>query len=323
MGHLLNGKWVFDETLVESEAGLYVKKPSQFRNWITADGSSGYPAEAGRYVLYSSIACPWAHRTAIFRVLKNLESVIELFDTEQTPEEAGWGFVGGPHRVPGTDTDVTHLHQIYSLGDPDATTRVTVPVLWDSATQTIVSNESSEIIRMFNSEFADIADPSPDYYPEALRDEIDAMNERVLKGINNAINGAGRSTSQESYDQSIDLLFGTLDELDALLSKQRYLCGDTQTEADWRLYPNLVRFDPVYYVGYKCNLRHLEDYPNLSNYLRDLYQTPGIDRVSDVASMRRQIFEPQGPIKANGIIPRGPVVDLARPHDRDRLSAAA
>ena len=215
MGHLLNGKWVFDDVLKESEAGLYVKKPSQFRNWITADGSSGYPAEAGRYVLYSSIACPWAHRTAIFRVLKKLEDAIEMVDTEQSPEGAGWAFVDGPHLVPGTDTEVTHLHQVYALGDPQATTRVTVPVLWDSKTRTIVSNESSVIIRMFNSAFEGVAEPTPDYYPEPLRDEIDAMNDRVLKGINNAINGAGRSTSQDAYDQSIDLLFSTLDALEA------------------------------------------------------------------------------------------------------------
>lgn len=327
MGHLSNGAWTFDDFLVESEAGLYVKKPSQFRNWISADGSTPYPAEAGRYVLYSSIACPWAHRTAIFRVLKKLEGVIELVNTEQDEGgrdegRQGWGFVGARHKVPGTSSEVSYLHEIYALGDPGCTTRVTVPLLWDSKTQTIVSNESSEIVRMFNQAFGDIAEPTPDYYPEALRGEINAMNERVLKGINNAVNESGRSTSQQAYEQSIDLLFSTLDGLDELLSQQRYLCGEIQTEADWRFYPNLIRFDPIYYVGYKCNQRHLAEYRHLSNYLRDLYQTPGIESVSDVASMKRQTFAPAGPIGANGVVPRGPVVDLTLPHDRDGLVAA-
>lgn len=323
MGHLLNGAWTHDDVLVESEQGLYVKKPSQFRNWITRDGGSGYPAEAGRYVLYSSIACPWAHRTAIFRVIKKLETIVELVDTEQHPDGFGWSFVDGAHNVPGTDQEVRHLHEIYALAEPGCTTRVTVPALWDSKTRTLVSNESSEIVRMFNSAFQDIAEPTPDYYPEALRPDIDAMNEKILSGINNAVNGSGRSSSQEAYEHSIDLLFSTLDEMEDLLSRQRYLCGDVQTEADWRFYPNLIRFDPIYYVGYKCNLRHLEDYPHLSNYLRDLYQTPGIESVSDVDSMKRQTFEPAGPIGANGIIPRGPIVDLSRPHDRDRFARAA
>lgn len=323
MGHLLDGAWTHDDVLVESEAGLYVKKPSQFRNWITSDGSSGYKAEAGRYVLYSSIACPWAHRTALFRVLKKLENVIELVNTEQSPDGQGWAFVDGAHVVPGTDSQVYYLHEIYALADPGCTTRVTVPALYDTKTRTLVSNESSEIVRMFNTEFGAIAEPTPDYYPEPLRPQIDAMNEKILKGVNNGVNGAGRSSSQDAYEQSIDLLFTTLDEMDELLSRQRYLCGDQQTEADWRFYPNLIRFDPIYYVGYKCNLRHLEDYPHLSNYLRDLYQTPGIESVSNVASMKRQTFDPAGPIGANGVTPRGPVVDLTRPHDRDRFAGAA
>jgi putative glutathione S-transferase len=323
MGHLLNGAWTHDDVLVENKDGLYVKKPSQFRNWISPDGSTDYPAEAGRYVLYSSIACPWAHRTAIFRSLKKLDGIIELVNTEQAADRQGWAFVDGAHTVPGTDRQVTYLHEIYALSEPGCTTRVTVPALWDSRTRTLVSNESSEIVRMFNSAFQDLADPTPDYYPEAIRSDIDAMNQKVLDGINNGVNGAGRSSSQKAYEQSIDLLFATLDELDDLLSHQRYLCGDLQTEADWRFYPNLVRFDPIYYVGYKCNLRHLEDYHHLSNYLRDLYQTPGIDGVSNVTSMKRQTFDPAGPLDANGITPHGPVVDLTRPHDRGRFNRAA
>ena len=323
MGHLLNGTWTFDDVLTESEAGLYVKKPAQFRNRITADGSSGYPAEAGRHVLYSSVGCPWAHRAAIFRVLKKLEDAVALVDTEQAPDRRGWAFPDGPHTVPGSDSKVSYLHEVYAMGEPGCTTRVSVPMLWDGETGSIVSNESSEILRMFNSAFDAIAEPSPDYYPAPLRVKIDAMNRKVLRGVNNAVNECGRSTAQDAYERSVDRLFGTLDELDDLLADRRYLCGDVQTEADWRLYPSLLRFDPIYYVGYKCNLRRLEDYRNLSNYLRDLYATPGIAGVSDVAAMKRQTFSAAGPIGANGIVPRGPVVDLARPHDRDRFAAAA
>ena len=323
MGHLLDGKWTFDDVLTESEAGLYVKKPAQFRSRIAADGSTGHPAQAGRYVLYSSVGCPWAHRTAIFRVLKKLEGIVALVDTEQSPDRRGWGFPNGPHAVPGTDRQVTHLYEIYAMGAPGCTTRVTVPMLWDSETRTIVSNESSEILRMFNTAFDAIAGPSPDYYPAALRDEIDATNARVLKGVNNAVNECGRSTAQDAYEQSVDRLFATLDGIEETLSRRRYLCGDAQTEADWRLYPSLLRFDPIYYVGYKCNLRRLEDYHHLSNYLRDLYSTPGIPGVSDVAAMKRQTFSLAGPIGANGVVPRGPAVDLDRPHDRDRFAAAA
>ena len=323
MGHLLDGAWTFDDVLTESEAGLYVKKPARFRDRITADGSSPYPAQAGRYVLYSSVGCPWAHRTAIFRVLKKLEAAIALVDTEQSADRQGWAFPDGPHSVPGSDSQVSYLHEIYAMGAPGCTTRVTVPMLWDSETGTVVSNESSDILRMFNSAFDAIAEPSPDYYPARLRGEVDAMNERVLAGVNNAVNECGRSTAQHAYERSVDRLFGTLDELDELLAHRRYLCGDVQTEADWRLYPSLLRFDPIYYVGYKCNLRRLEDYCHLSNYLRDLYATPGIAGVSDVAAMKRQTFSKAGPIGANGVVPRGPAVDLARPHDRDRFAAAA
>jgi putative glutathione S-transferase len=215
---------------------------------------------------------------------------------------------------------VRWLHELYTIADPDCTTRVTVPTLWDAKAHRIVNNESSEIIRMFNTAFAGIAEPSPDYYPEALRGEIDATNTLVLKGVNNAVNGCGYSISQEAYDSSVKILFETLDGLEARLSRQRYLCGDVQTEADWRLFPSLVRFDPCYYVGYKCNLRRLDEYHNLSNYLRELYQTPGIADVCDIAGMKRGVFGKAGPVGSNGIIPIGPTVDHSRPHDRDRFT---
>jgi len=323
MGHLLNGSWTMDDVLSEIENGYYIKRPSRFRNLITADGSSDFKAEARRYHLYSSVGCPWAHRTELFRVLKFLDSLIGITNTEQSLNRHGWWFGEAGHMVPGIEREVHYLHELYALADPDYSGRVTVPTLWDIERQTIVSNESSEIIRMFNSEFTGIAEPSPNYYPEDLKDKIDAMNQRVLSGINNAVNGCGRSTTQDAYDESFDLLFATLDELDDLLGKQRYLCGVRQTEADWRLYPNLIRFDSVYYIGYKCNKCRIEDYPNLSNYLRELYQTPGIADVSDIVGMKRSSFDVAGPVGAKGIIPKGPALDLWRPHNRDRLEKAA
>ncbi len=319
MGHLLDGKWTFEDKLVELDGGKYAKKPARFRNRVSADGSSGFPAAPGRYHLYSSPGCPWAHRAVLFRVLNRLEPVIGLTDTEQREGGEGWAFGAGGHLVPGTDRRVEYLHEIYSLSDPTCTTRVTVPTLWDSETRKIVSNESSEIIRMFNAEFAAFVEPSPNYCPAAQMAEIDAVNARVLDGINNAVNECGRSVTQDAYEAAFDKLFDTLQELDARLSHQRYLCGNAQTEADWRLYPNLIRFDAVYYLGYKCNLRRIEDFPNLSNYLRDLYQTPGIAAVSDVEAMKRGSFSKAGPIGANGIIPKGPALDLDRPHDRGRF----
>jgi putative glutathione S-transferase len=324
MGNLLNGQWTMEDTLSEiREGGRYIKHPSVFRKAVTADGSSGFKAEPGRYHLYVSTGCPWAHRTMLFRVLKKLEGIVGMTDTAQSAARQGWAFAEGGHVVPGTERRVQFLHEVYTLADPQCTSRVTVPTLWDAKTRTVVNNESAEIIRMFNSEFAAIAPPSPDYYPPLLRGAIDAVNDKVLKGVNNGVNGCGRSASQAAYEESFDLLFRTLDELDAILGKQRYLCGEQQTEADWRLYPNLIRFDAIFYIGYKCNLRRIEDYPNLSNYLRDLYQTPGIATVSNVEAMKRAIFGGNGPIKGNGIVPKGPWLGLERPHDRDRFIKAA
>jgi glutathionyl-hydroquinone reductase len=206
---------------------------------------------------------------------------------------------------------------------PTCTTRVTVPTLWDAQTRRVVNNESSEIIRMSNSEFTALTGLMSDYYPAHLRDAVDETNAFVLKGVNNAVNGCGYSISQEAYDEQVALLFGTLDALEDRLGRQRYLCGDLQTEADWRLFPSLVRFDAVYYVAYKCNLRRLEDYHNLSNYLRELYQTPGIAAACDIAGMKRGVYSKAGPVGANGIVPVGPIVDHTRPHDRERLAAKA
>lgn len=330
MGHLQDGVWTDHEILSEHDGkGVYVKQPSQFRNWVTADGSAGptgidgFTAESGRYVLYAATSCPWAHRAVLYRVLKKLEDHIALFDTEQKVDGQGWGFDGTGHRVPGTSHTAKWLHEIYTLSDPSCTTRVTVPTLWDTRTQTVVSNESSEIIRMFDTAFSTVASPTPVLCPDALRDEIEAMNTFVLQNINDGVNKCGRSTTQEAYDAAFENLFNALDALEERLGRQRYLVGDTPTEADWRLYPNLIRFDPVYFVGYRCNLRRIKDYPNLSNYLRELYQTPGIADVSDIDGMKAGSFGKAGPIGWDGIIPRGPENLLMQPHDRDRFATAA
>jgi len=324
MGQLVDGKWNAQNVLVQhDDKGLYFKRASVFRQQISNDARSEFPAEPGRYHLYCAVACPWAHRATLMRTLKKLELFVTLTNTFQEVGGEGWSFGTDGHIVPGTDQRIRWLHEFYTIADPTCTTRVTVPTLWDAKTRRIVNNESSDIIRMFNTAFVGIAEPSPDYYPEALRAEIDATNAFVLKGVNNAVNGCGYSISQEAYDSSVTLLFATLDDLESRLSQQRYLCGDVQTEADWRLFPSLVRFDPCYYVGYKCNLRRLNEYHNLSNYLRELYQTPGIADVCDVAGMKRGVFGKAGPIGANGIIPVGPTVDYSRPHDRQRLPSSS
>jgi glutathionyl-hydroquinone reductase len=321
MGQLVDGQWRTENILVNhDDKGLYFKRPSIFRSTIGSEAQSEFPAEPGRYHLYCAVACPWAHRATLMRALKKLEPFVTLTNTFQEPDGEGWSFGEAGHVVPGTDRRVRWLHELYTIADPACTTRVTVPTLWDAATRRVVNNESSEIIRIFNTAFSGIAEPTPDYYPQALRPEIDATNAVVLKGVNNAVNGCGYSISQEAYDSSVKELFETLDGLEQRLSGQRYLCGDVETEADWRLFPSLVRFDPCYYVGYKCNLRRLDEYRNLSNYLRDLYQTPGIAAVCDVAGMKRGVFGKAGPVGSNGIIPAGPTVDYAQPHDRDRFA---
>jgi putative glutathione S-transferase len=324
MGQLIDGIWSDEDILSEIQAdGSYAKKPSIFRRAITADGSSGFKAETGRYHLYSSTGCPWAHRTVLFRALKKLDNVIEHHETAQNPAGGGWWFEGDNHQVPGTDSEATHLHEIYALADPGYTGKVSVPTLWDAHEKTIINNESSEIIRMFNSEFAEFTPDTPDLCPPELLGKIDEMNQLILAGVNDAVNGCGRSKSQQAYEEAYEILFSTFDKLESILASQRYLCGSQMTESDLRLYPTFIRFDSVYYLGYKCNKRRLEDYPNLSGYLRDLYQTPGIAEVSDVELMKKRIYSIGGPIATNGIVPKGPELGLDRPHGREKLSQAA
>jgi len=288
--------------------GEFVRQESTFREWVTADGSSGYRAEPGRYHLYVSWACPWAHRTIILRKLKGLEEVIGMTAVDPVRDERGWAFtdeVAGPDPVNG----FRFLAEAYRATDPAFDGRVTVPVLWDARTRRIVNNESSEIIRMLNSEFDEWATSDADFYPEALRAEIDAVNADVYDHVNDGVYRCGFATSQEAYDAAYERLFAALDRLEARLADRRFLVGDVQTEADWRLFATLVRFDSVYHGHFKCNMRRLVDYPNLWAYTRDLYATPGVAETVDLEQTKRHYYVTHRRINPSGIVPRGPRID--------------
>ncbi len=323
MGVLIDGRWSDEEFATEtSRAGEFHRLDSKLRDRVTADGSSGFQAEAGRYHLYVAHGCPWAHRTLIFRVLKSLEDAVSVSYSIPGLKLQGWTFESDPafpDCIPDTVNGFRFLHQAYTATDPHYTGKVTVPVLWDKRTKRIVNNESSEIIRMLNSEFGGIAS-EVDFYPPALRSEIDRVNDFVYGNINNGVYRCGFARSQEAYEAAYDQLFQALDEVEARLARQRYLVGRQITEADWRLFPTLVRFDVAYFSLFKCNRQRLADYPNLSNYMRELYQVPGIAAtvkpryyVINYWSIRR--------VNPSGIIPKGTPVDYGRPHDRARLAA--
>ena len=299
------------------EKGRFVRQQSAFRERVSADGSSGFPAEAGRYHLYVSLACPWASRAIIYRKLKGLEEAIPMTVVDPVRDAKGWRFLDDdPDPVNGFQ----YLSEAYLKTDPGFSDRVTVPLLWDTKTGRAVNNESSEIIRMLNSEFNEFAaNPELDLYPEELRAEIDEINERVYSSVNNGVYRAGFATTQEAYEEAFDELFETLDWLDGLLAERRYLAGDRITEADWRLFVTLVRFDAVYVGHFKCNLRRIADYPNLSGYLRDLYQQPGIAETVDFDHIKRHYYMTHPQINPTGVVPKGPRLDLDAPHDRARL----
>jgi len=317
MGLLIDGRWHDQWYDTKSTGGAFKRQESAFRNWITADGSSGFKAEPGRYHLYVSLACPWAHRTLIFRKLKKLEEAISVSVVEPLMLENGWELAGGADPVNGK----RFLYQVYTEVKSDITGRVTVPVLWDKQKRTIVSNESAEIIRMLNSEFNAFGDASLDFYPEDLRAEIDEINAYVYDRVNNGVYKAGFATEQAVYEKAFDHLFEALDTLEERLGSQRWLVGDRQTEADWRLFTTLVRFDPVYVGHFKCNLRRIQDYPNLSNYLRDLYQTGGVSETVNLDHIKRHYYGSHKTINPTGIVPRGPALDYDAPHDRDRFTS--
>ncbi|MFQ5586998.1 MAG: glutathione S-transferase family protein [Thermodesulfobacteriota bacterium] len=320
MGLLVNGEWKDEWYDTMSTGGRFVRKESSFRNRITADGSTPFKAEPGRYHLYVSLACPWAHRTLIFRKLKRLEDAISLSIVDPLMGEQGWAFSDGPGCVPDSVNGAEYLHQIYTKAQPDYTGRVTVPVLWDKQTEAIVSNESSEIIRMFNSEFNAFGDGSVDFYPEDCRREINAINDVVYERVNNGVYRCGFATTQEAYEEACTSLFTTLDMLDEMLSSQRYLVGSRITEADWRLFTTLVRFDTVYVGHFKCNLRRIVDYPNLSNYLKELYQVPGIAETVNFSHIKNHYYRSHTTINPTGIVPIGPELDLSAPHDRQTVT---
>ena len=322
MGKLIDGVWHDVGYDTKKTGGRFVRRESQFRNWVTADGSSGFAAEPGRYHLYVSLACPWAHRTLIYRRLKGLEAVIPVSVVHWHMAENGWEFGDGSDCTGDRLGGRAYLHQLYSDAQADYTGRVTVPVLWDTRTHTIVNNESSEIIRMFNSAFDAWGDAGLDLYPADLRGEIDALNETVFLKVNNGVYRAGFATSQAAYEEAFDDLFATLDELEARLARQRYLLGDRMTEADWRLFTTLLRFDPVYYGHFKCNQRRLVDYPHLWAYTRELYQVPGVAETVNFRHIKHHYYVSHRTINPTGIVPKGPDVDFAEPHGRDALKAA-
>jgi glutathionyl-hydroquinone reductase len=321
MGLLVDGVW--KDQGHDTASGRFVRTATRFRNWVTADGSpgpsgqGGFPAARGRYHLYVSLACPWAHRTLIFRTLKKLEDVISVSVVEPLMLSAGWTF-SSAGATSDTANGKSKLADIYLLADAHYTGRVTVPVLWDKERRTIVNNESAEIIRMFNSAFDAFTDAKVDYYPADLCAEIDRINARVYENVNNGVYRAGFATTQEAYEEAFLALFATLDELEQILSRQRYLVGRL-TEADWRLFTTLVRFDPVYVGHFKCNLRRIADYPNLSNYLRELYQMPGIAETVSIDQIKRHYYGSHRHINPSGIVPLGPELNFSAPHNRARF----
>ncbi len=317
MGRLVDGVWSDEWYDTKSTGGRFVRKESAFRDPVRADGSTRFAPEAGRYHLYVSLACPWAHRTLIFRKLKGLEDAISLSVVDPYMGAGGWEFGSSEGCIPDPIHGAKFLHEVYTKADPHYTGRVTVPVLWDREHGTIVNNESSELIRMFNTEFDAIAaHPELDFYPEALRAEIDETNAFVYPNVNNGVYRCGFATTQDAYEEAFAQLFGALDQLEERLGRQRYLVGDRITEADWRLFTTLVRFDAVYVGHFKCNLRRIADMPNLSGYLRELYQVPGVAETVNMTHIKRHYYESHGTINPTGVVPVGPELDLSAPHGR-------
>ncbi|WP_020177840.1 glutathione S-transferase C-terminal domain-containing protein [Methylopila sp. M107] len=325
MGLLVEGRWQDRWYDTSTSGGRFERQASQFRNWLTQDGApgpsgdGGFEAEAGRYCLYVSLACPWAHRTLVVRKLKGLEKLIDVFVVDPRMGEEGWVFGDFPGATPDAVNGARRLYEVYLKAAPGATTRVTVPVLWDKARNTIVSNESAEIIRMLNAAFDGLTGNSVDLYPEPLRDEIDALNARVYERVNNGVYRAGFATSQAAYEEAYLALFDELDWLDAQLGRRRFLTGARITEADVRLFTTLIRFDAVYVGHFKCNGRRIADYPNLSGYLRDLYQRPAFRETVNFAHINTHYYWSHPTINPTRIVPLGPELDLDAAHGRESL----
>ncbi len=328
MGLMVRGEWNNDATISSDAEGRFIREASKFRHWITADGNpgptgdGGFKAECNRYHLFVSPSCPWAHRTIIMRKLKKLEDIVSISIADR-PKTEGWSYSQGIDDLkPGTD-GVFLLHQVYAATQSEYTGKITVPTLWDRKRRTIVNNESSEIIRMFNSAFSKWVDTSSDFYPKEFRSEIDSINDFVYDHLNNGVYRTGFAKTQGAYDEGVAKVFHGLDTLETRLAQGRYLVGNRITEADWRAFPTLLRFDLVYFSHFKCNIRRLQDYPNLANYLRELYQWPGIKDTLDLYQIKANYYG-QRQVNPTGIIPMGPTLDhLEWKHDRNRLPAAA
>lgn len=325
MGLLVDGQWQDKWYDTEASGGRFVREDAGFRNWVTADGSAGptgvggFKAEANRYHLYVSLACPWAHRTTIYRKLKGLEDMISLSVVHPFMGDKGWTFAEGAGVIADPIVNASYLYEVYVAAKPDYTGRVTVPILWDKKTNTIVSNESSEIIRMLNSAFDEAGATDVNFLPKALLAEIDTINEFVYSAVNNGVYKAGFATTEAAYKEAVVMLFDALDTLEVRLANQRYLLGDTITEADWRLFTTLVRFDAVYVGHFKCNIRRIVDYPNLWGYLRDLYQVPGIAETVNIEHIKAHYYTSHANINPTRIILVGPLLDFNEPHDRTRF----
>ncbi|MGD1715242.1 glutathione S-transferase family protein [Hydrocoleum sp. CS-953] len=315
LGILIDGKWISEREQEDSQ-GRFIRPQTTFRNKITADGSSGFKAEAGRYHLYISWACPWAHRTAIIRKLKGLEDAIGLSVVGAVIDQNSWEFTDELGSIPDTINNNSYLWQLYLQADSNYSGRVTVPVLWDKQTGKIVNNESREIIRMFDTQFSGIAKNDVNLCPEDLYDQIEETIDKIYQPINNGVYRAGFAGSQLAYDEGVKDLFAALDSWENVLSKQRYLCGDRLTEADICMFTTLVRFDPVYYVHFKCNLRHIWEYPNLGNYLKDIYQYPGVKETCNFDHIKRHYYMSHPKVNPTKIVPVGPEIDLDSPHNR-------
>lgn len=341
MGLLINGQWHDQWYDTKNDNGEFVREHAGFRNWITPDGEAGpsgeagFKAEAGRYHLYVSLACPWAHRTLIFRKLLGLEELISVSVVSSLMLDQGWSFdkqnclganqknSSGGDQQTGSSGDHLYgsefMHQIYTRAQPDYSGRVTVPVLWDKQQQTIVSNESSEIIRMFNSAFNGLTGNQTDYYPLELQKQIDGLNSWIYDTINNGVYRAGFATTQEAYEHNVKDLFASLNRLEGILSENRYLAGPQLTEADWRLFTTLIRFDAVYHGHFKCNLKQLREYPNISGYIRELYQIPGVAETVDMQHIKSHYYASHTMINPTGIVPLGPELDFDQPHERENF----
>ena len=318
LGILANGKWI-SERNQEDEQGKFIRPSTTFRNKVTADNSSGFKAEPGRYHLYISWACPWAQRTAIMRRLKGLEDVISLSVVAPEINQNSWEFSDEPGCIPDTVNHTRYLWEVYLKADPNYSGRVTVPVLWDKETNTIVNNESREIIRMFDTQFNAFASKDVNFYPQDLQTIIDETIDSIYQPINNGVYRAGFATTQSAYEEGVTELFAALDHWEEVLASQRYLCGDVITEADWCMFTTLLRFDAVYYVHFKCNLHSIVDYPNLWNYLKDLYQQPGVKETCNLDHIKRHYYKSHPQVNPTRIVPKGPIIDFAAPHNRSQL----